>query len=79
MDDMSKLRMSEYIPEKHMFDVVSSQFAIHYFFENKTSLGNFLQNVSDNLKTGGYFIGTCFDGKRVFDSLSDTECRLKIA
>ena len=69
MDDMSKLRMSEYIPNKEMFDVVSSQFAIHYFFESKKTLENFLQNVTDNLKKGGYFIGTCFDGKRVFDTL----------
>ena len=71
MDDMSKLRMSEYIPNKEMFDVVSSQFSIHYFFESKKTLENFLQNVTDNLKKGGYFIGTCFDGKRVFETLGN--------
>ena len=69
MDDMNKLRLAEYIPKKESFDVVSSQFSLHYFFESKKKLENLLQNVSDNLKKGGYYIGTCFDGKRVFEAL----------
>ena len=68
-DDMSKLRLEEYIPNKNSFDVVSMMFALHYMFENETTLKNFLQNVSDNLKVGGHFIGTCFDGERVFNLL----------
>ena len=53
------------------FDVVSNQFSIHYFFGNKTNLNNFLRNVSECCKVGGYFIGTCYDGKRVFNALRD--------
>ena len=68
-DDMSKLRLEEYISTKHSFDVVGMMFALHYMFENETTLKNFLQNVSDNLKVGGHFIGTCFDGERVFNLL----------
>jgi len=56
------------------FDVVSCQFAIHYFFENKQKLHTFLRNVSEGCSQDGYFIGTCYDGKRVFNELS----RLKI-
>jgi hypothetical protein len=44
------------------FDVVSCQFAAHYFFESEAKLDAFLDNVADNLKTGGLFIGTCTDG-----------------
>ncbi len=51
------------------FDICSIQFAIHYMFENKQTLHNFLYNVSKYTKVGGYFIGTCYDGKRVFDYL----------
>ena len=51
------------------FDVSSIQFAIHYMFENLTSLNSFLRNVSETTKVGGYFIGTTYDGKRVFDML----------
>tara|TARA_Y100001970_G_scaffold53416_1_gene67661 strand:- start:3279 stop:6278 length:3000 start_codon:yes stop_codon:yes gene_type:complete len=55
---------------KKGFNIVSSQFSIHYFFKNKKMLDGFIQNVVDNLSEGGYFIGTCLDGKRVFDLLS---------
>ena len=48
-------------------------FALHYMFEDETTLKNFLQNVSDNLKTGGHFIGTCFDGERVFNLLKENK------
>ena len=51
------------------FHITSCQFALHYFFENKTFLHGFLRNVSECTKTGGYFIGTCFDGQKVFDWL----------
>ena len=51
------------------FDVVSCQFSIHYFFENEDTLSTFLMNVSENLREGGKFIGTCLNGNRVFNAL----------
>lgn len=51
------------------FDVISCQFAIHYFFENEQILDNFVYNVDTYLKKGGYFIGTCLDGYLVKDKL----------
>ena len=51
------------------FDIVSCQFAIHYFFENKITLHGFLRNVSETCKKGGYFIGTCLDGNTIFQLL----------
>ena len=53
------------------FDVVSCQFALHYFFQNSEMLHHFLKNVSDGCKVGGYFIGTCYDGKKIFNLLKD--------
>jgi len=50
-------------------DCMSCMFALHYFFDNAESLRGFMKNISDNLKVGGYFIGTCFDGEKVFDLL----------
>jgi hypothetical protein len=55
------------------FDVCSVQFAVHYFFENIVKLHTFLQNVSECTKLGGYFIGTCFDGARIFQALARLE------
>ena len=54
------------------FDLVSVQFAMHYFFKDTIMLNNFLNNVSKSLKSGGRFIGTCFDGKKVFNELRYT-------
>ena len=51
------------------FDVCSIQFAIHYMFENQETLQNFLQNVSEVTKEGGYFIGTSYDGELLFNML----------
>jgi hypothetical protein len=56
---------------KDGFNIVSCQFAIHYFFENKNTLHNFLKNVSDGCAIGGYFIGTSYDGKQLFNELKN--------
>ena len=52
------------------FNVVSCQFAIHYMFETKERLHTFIKNVSDCCKVGGYFIGTCYDGRKIFNLLN---------
>lgn len=54
------------------FHIVSCQFAMHYFFQNKKTLNEFIRNVSENTTEGGYFIGTCYDGKAVFSELQKT-------
>ena len=54
-------------------DCVSIMFALHYFFENESTLNNIIQNISDSLKIGGLFIGCCFDGQRIFDALRRIE------
>ena len=64
---------NQYGVGKEGFNVVSCQFAIHYFFENPETLHTFLQNVSENCKEGGYFIGTSYDGKHIFNMLKDKD------
>jgi len=54
---------------KHGFHITSCQFAIHYFFENRRRLNEFLRNVCELTADGGYFIGTCYDGRTVFERL----------
>jgi hypothetical protein len=55
------------------FDVCSIQFAIHYMFETQETLQNFLQNVSEVTKEGGYFIGTSYDGEKLFNMLKNVK------
>ena len=53
------------------FNVSSCQFAMHYFFENKTTFHSFIRNIAECTKINGYFIGTCYDGKQVFNTLEN--------
>lgn len=58
---------------KDGFNVTSCQFALHYFFENNTTLENFISNVVECTKLGGYFIGTSYDGNKLFNMLTEIE------
>jgi len=51
------------------FNISSCQFAMHYFFENKTTFHQFIRNLAECTKINGYFVSTCYDGKTVFDLL----------
>lgn len=53
------------------FNVSSCQFAMHYFFEDKTTFHHFIRNLTECTKIGGHFIGTCYDGETVFNLLKD--------
>jgi hypothetical protein len=55
------------------FDICSIQFALHYMFKDVETFHSFLKNVSDYTKKGKYFIGTCYDGELLYDTLKDLE------
>ena len=58
---------------KKGFDLISSQFSVHYYFSDELTLRTYIQNISENLKKGGHFIGTCYDGMKVFQVLDKLE------
>ena len=51
------------------FDLVVSNFAIHYFFENIDSLEAVLNNVSSSLVDGGRFVCSTINGSKLFNNL----------
>ena len=60
------------------FDIISSQFSMHYYFESRRTFEGFIRNLKENIKKGGYFIGTCYDGIKIFNYFKDIETtRLK--
>ena len=61
------------------FNISSIQFALHYMFENEIILNDFLKNVSQCTILEGYFIGTCYDGNKVFNLLNDVEINNSIS
>jgi len=61
----------QYAIGKDGFNVTSCQFAMHYFFENRKTLEGFMRNIAECTKLGGYFIGGCYNGNKLFDLLQD--------
>ena len=55
---------------KNGFDIGSSQFSMHYFFESQFTINQFIKNLQFTIKKGGYFVGTCFDGQKVLELLT---------
>jgi SAM-dependent methyltransferase len=49
------------------FDVASCQFAMHYMFETRARASRFFDEISRNLRAGGYFIATTMDSRVVAD------------
>ncbi|KAI8466031.1 MAG: mRNA capping enzyme-domain-containing protein [Monoraphidium minutum] len=64
-DHLGDRDMAEFDP----VDAITCMFAIHYFFAAKETLDTFLKNVAGSLKSGGYFLGTVPDGKRIMAHL----------
>jgi SAM-dependent methyltransferase len=64
--DLSKNVLPE--PQEKV-DIVSSMFAFHYFFENRSAFETVMQSILNNIKPGGYFIGAFFDGKSVLEKI----------
>lgn len=54
-------------------DLVSCQFVIHYSFETYEKADQFLRNVSDSLKVGGYFIGTTTNAYEIIKRLRESD------
>jgi hypothetical protein len=69
VDKIGKGVARQYGKGDNGFNVCSCQFAIHYFFESPDTLKGFLKNVAQCTKINGYFIGTAYDGKILFDKL----------
>lgn len=53
------------------FEMVSCQFALHYFFKDEMTLEAFASNVNRFLAPNGYFIGSCLDGTVIKKKLAD--------
>lgn len=53
-----------------IYDIVSCQFAFHYFCKNTNSTEHVLSIISKKLKKGGLFIGTATNGDLIHNILS---------
>jgi len=68
--DCTKARIQESYQDKDIqFDLVSCQFAFHYCFESLPQAEQMLQNISENMRRGAYFIGTTPDSRDIMARL----------
>ena len=68
--DCTKKRLRElYRDPEQTFDLVSSQFTFHYCFESLPQAECMLRNISENLRYGGFFIGTTPDAYDIVSRL----------
>lgn len=51
------------------YDIVSCQFALHYFFRTKQDLQQLIRTVKRYISDTGLFIGTTMDGEKVRDAV----------
>lgn len=74
--DLSK--PESFIKLKHMlkekkFDIVSCQFAFHYFFESEAAINNILRVVKYFCAPHGYFILTTMNGNKLKDAFNGND------
>ncbi len=55
----------------YTFDVINSQFMIHYLLQDNNTWNNFCSNVNKYLKQDGYILITTLDGELVHNSFKD--------
>lgn len=70
-EKLGKGVFKQYAKGEKGFNVSSCQFAIHYFLENPTTLKGIMRNIAECTQKDGYFIGTAYDGKLIFNLLRD--------
>ena len=69
--DTNILQKLNAIDSRKIYDVVSCQFALHYFAKTEEILNHVLSIVSEKLKKGGMFIGTATDGDYIKNILDN--------
>lgn len=56
-----------------VFDIASSQFAMHYMFQTETKANNLFAEISRHLSSGGIFVATTIDSRAILDLIVQQE------
>lgn len=68
--DCSRVRLQDQLRNPNIcIDLVSIQFSLHYGFESLQQAEQWVQNVADRLRPGGYFLATIPDAQAIMARL----------
>jgi len=73
MSQDNKNNIEKHFNDKIKYDMITSNFAIHYLFDSQESTQNLINNIKKYLRTGGYIVLTLFDSNEVLKLLNDTD------
>lgn len=71
MTPENKKLIEKYFTKDRKFDIINSQFAIHYLFDQTESVNNLISTINTYLKQDGYVICTLFDPNQVMKLLNE--------
>ncbi|MES1904381.1 MAG: hypothetical protein MHPSP_000243 [Paramarteilia canceri] len=69
--DLGTEKLESCLESNEKFDIVSCQFGIHYLFESKEKINNFLQNISQYSKKGSVFVLTLPNSNKLMSKLRE--------
>jgi len=71
ISDENKKVISKVFSSNKKYDVITSQFVIHYLFSSSTSIKNLITNIKNSLKKDGYILLTLFDGDIIHSKFNE--------
>lgn len=74
-DALLKINNSD---SSRIYDIVSCQFAFHYFCKDASSMEHVLSIISKKLKKDGLFIGTATDGDLIYNILEQGDVNIPL-
>jgi SAM-dependent methyltransferase len=69
MTNFNKKLIETHLSGNKKYDIVNTQFTLHYYLSDQLSWSNFCKNINDHLEINGYVLVTAFDGKLIYDRL----------
>lgn len=71
MSKENKDNIERIFSKKNQFDIINASFSLHYMFGTKLTVNNFIENIKNNLKVGGFILFEIFDAEKVMKLLGD--------
>jgi mRNA (guanine-N7-)-methyltransferase len=66
--DLSRMILNCFKNSQGPFDLITCNFAFHYFFKSKNTLDTILKSINNCSKKGTYFACTLFDGDKILET-----------